>query len=116
MIHTDQINQAWEQGPVTIRALRSLTDHAFAAVSDAIAELQGGWTLERHDDYEGYLSLLISPESGIDAPSYFISGQLGYIELAQFQGDELHTLGRFGDIEATTAELVRALQQSAAAK
>jgi hypothetical protein len=116
MIHIGQINQAWEQGPVTIRALRSLTGDAFQALSDAIAELQGGWILERHDDYDGYLSLLISPTSEINAPTYFISGQLGHIELAQFQGDELHALGRFKDIEATTAELVRALRQSAAAK
>jgi hypothetical protein len=111
MIHTDQIDRAWEQGPVTIRALRSLTRQAFEAVSDAISDVPG-MTLERHDDYEGYLSVLISSEAGTDAPSYLISGQVGRIELAQFQGDELHTLGRFEDIEATTAELVRALKLS----
>jgi len=36
MMHTGQTNQNWEQGPVTIRALRSLPQQAFAAVRDAI--------------------------------------------------------------------------------
>jgi hypothetical protein len=112
MIHTGQIDQAWEQGPVTIRALRSLTQHAFDAVSEAIGGVPGSWTLERHDDYDGYLSLLISPERGSDAPSFLISGQVGLMEVAKFQDDELHTLGQFENLEATTAELVRALTLS----
>lgn len=110
MIHTGQIDRAWEHGPVTIRALRSLTRQAFEAVADAIGEVSGSWALEQHDDYDGYLSALISPEGDRDAPSYLISGQVGQIELAQLQGDELHTLGRFEDIAATIAELVRALK------
>jgi hypothetical protein len=112
MIHTGQIDRAWEQGPVTIRALRSLTQQAVGTVSDAIAGVPGQWTVEGHDDYDGYLSVLISPEGEADAPSFLISGQVGQIELAQFQGDELLTLGRFEDLEATTVELVRALRQS----
>lgn len=112
MIHTGQIDRAWEQGPVTIRALRSLTRQAFEAVSNVISDLPGQWTLERHDDYEGYLSVLISPEGEADAPTFLISGQVGQIELAQFQGDQLRTLGRFEDLEATIAELARALRQS----
>ena len=112
MIHTSQIDRAWEQGPVTIRALRSLTGQAFEAVSNVISDLPGQWTVQGHDDYDGYLSVLISPKGEADAPSFLISGQVGQIELAQFQGDELHTLGRFEDLEATIAELVRALRQS----
>jgi hypothetical protein len=112
MIHTDQIDQAWEQGPVTIRPLRSLTQQAFDAVREAIGGMPGNWTLERHDDYEGYLSILISPESEADVPSFLISGQVGLMEVAKFQGDELHTLGRFESLEATIAELVRALTLS----
>ncbi len=113
MSHIGQTDRAWEHGPVTIRALRSLTGQAFEAVRVAIAELPGGgWVLDAHDDYDGYLSLLISPERGSDAPSFLISGQVGLMEVAKFQGDELHTLGRFESLEATIAELVRALTLS----
>jgi hypothetical protein len=114
MIHTGQIDRAWEQGPVTIRALRSLTPQVFKVVADAVGEVPGNWVIEQHDDYDGYLSILISPEGDSDAPSYVISGQVGQIELAQFQGDELRSRGCFGHIEATTVELVRALKPSAA--
>jgi hypothetical protein len=114
MIHTGQIHQAWEQGPVAIRALRSLTSEAFRVVADAAGELPGTWRVEQHDDYDGYLSVLICAEGDNNAPTYLISGQVGQIELAQIQGDELHTLGRFENMEAITAELVRALQLSVA--
>jgi hypothetical protein len=112
MIHTDQLDRAWEQGPVTIRAFRSLTQQAVGSVSDAIAGVPGRWTVDGHDDYDGYLSVLISPEGEADAPSFLVSGQVGQIELANFNGDELHTLGRFEDLEATIAGLVEALRQS----
>jgi hypothetical protein len=114
MIHTGQIDRAWEQGPVTIRALRSFTPQAFKVVADALGQVPGDWVLEQHDDYDGYLSVLISTEGDSDAPSYLISGQVGQIELAQFEGDELHILGWFEDMEAATAELVRALKLSVA--
>lgn len=108
-MHTGQTNRNWEQGPVTIRALRSLTPQAFAAVRDAICTAPGAWALEQHADYDGYLSFLVSPEGDHDAPIYVISGRLGQIELAQFQDDELRTLGQFADIEAAIAALIAAL-------
>ena len=114
MIQTGQIDRAWELGPVTIPALRSLTRQAFDAVVTAVAELPGAWLAEPHYDYDGYLSILISPEDDSDAPSYLISGQAGQIELAQLQGDQLHTLGQFEHMEAMTPELVRALNPAAA--
>jgi len=109
MIHTGQTNRDWEQGPVTIRALRSLTRQAFEAVRDAICAVPGNWTLEQHADYDGYLSLLVSSEGDSHAAIYVISGRLGQIELARFQDDQLRTLGQFADIEAAIAELINAL-------
>jgi len=108
-MHTGQTNRDWEQGPVTIRALRSLTQQAFAAVRDAVCAVPGGWTLEQHADYDGYLSFLVSSEDDQDAPTFVISGRLGQIELAQFQDDQLRTLGQFANIEAAIAELINAL-------
>jgi hypothetical protein len=115
MTDDGQLIGVYEPNPVTIRALRSLTPQALDAVGDAVRDLPGQWALERHEDYDGYLSLLISSESDSGMPAYLISGKIGDIELAQFDGNQLHTLARFDDIEATTAELVRLLEQPTAA-
>ena len=109
-MHTGQISQAWEQGPVTLRALRSLTPRTLDTVRSAITDVPGLWVVEQHDDYDGYLSILISPETGgDDQPTFLISGTIGQVELAHSQGDELHTLGRFADVDATIAALIKLL-------
>lgn len=99
MMRTVQSDRTWEQGPVAIRPLRSLTSEALKVVANVVCALPGNWGLEHHDDYEGYLSVLISAAGDSDAPTYLISGPVGQIELAKFERDELHTLGRFEDIE-----------------
>jgi hypothetical protein len=106
-----QISQAWEQGPVTLRALRSLTPPTVDAVRSAITNVPGHWAIEQHDDYDGYLSILISPErdNENDQPTFLISGTIGQVELAQSQSDHLHTLGRFPDVDATIAALIKVL-------
>jgi hypothetical protein len=111
MLHTHQNSRVWDQGPVTIRPLTGLTQHACDAVNEAIRQVPGSWTVEQHDDYDGYLSLLISHESDPNPVTYLISGKIGQIELAQFQHDQLQTVGQFKDIEATVSELVTRLNR-----
>lgn len=111
-----QIIGSYEHSPVTIRALRSLAPQALDEVSDAVRDLPGRWALERHEDYDGYLSLLVSPEGDSDMPTYLISGKIGAIELARFQGEELQALGLFNNTQATIAELVTVLNRPATAE
>jgi hypothetical protein len=116
MTDDGQLIGAYEHSPVTICALRSLTPQALDAVGDAVRDLPGRWTLERHEDYDGYLSLLVSPEDDCHRSTYLISGKIGDIELARFEDEQLHALARFEDIDATAAELVRLLKQFSAPK
>jgi hypothetical protein len=106
MINTGQIYREWEQGPVTIRALRSLTRADADVVVEAVQALGSGWSVEQVDDYEGYLSLLISAlDESAAKPDLLISGKLGQIELAELRGDNLHTFGCFKTIDQAVAKL-----------
>ena len=94
-----------------MRALRSLTRRDTDAVRAALRASGGEWMLEEHDDYDGYLSLLIAParEGG---PAYLVAGRTDAVELAELRGDELIALGAFPSIGAATAVLRRSLAGS----
>lgn len=114
MMHISQSDQTWDQGPVAIRALRSLRENVVEAVRETVLEMASPWSLECHDDYDGYLSVLVSHERDPNAPSFLISGKVGQIEMATLHDDELRTLGRFNDLGDAIAELVSQLSLSSA--
>ena len=77
MMHLRQTNPDLEQGPEVISALRSLTRQQADVITQALSTVPGGWQSECHDDYEGYLSILVSgPEADPESPSYLISGKV----------------------------------------
>ena len=47
-----------------IRALHSLTHAQADAVEALLPRLPGPWSAERHEGYDGHLSLVIAPEAG----------------------------------------------------
>ncbi len=112
MTHPCQSDRDLEQGLVTIRALRSLTTDQADLVSKAVAALPGEWTVEHHDDYDGYLLIMISPNnSSTEGAAFLISGEVDEIDVAELHHEELRHLGCFSTIEAATAELTDAMQR-----
>jgi hypothetical protein len=119
MMNTSQTNRRHdlEQGPVTVRALRSLTRQHADVVNQTVAEIAGQWAIELHDDYEGYLSILISPaRPGREGPVYLVSGTHSHIEVSAMDEDTLRKVGCYETIDQVAARLrgVLAQQQCAA--
>lgn len=107
MVQTTPTHFLLEQGTATVRALRSLTRRDADAVRAAIRASGGEWTVEEHDDYDGYLSLLIAPSH--EGAAYLVAGRTDAVEVAELRGDEMITLGAFPSIGAAAAVLRRAL-------
>ncbi len=98
--------QQFEQGPVVIRPLRSLTSAQAYVVEQAMNALTVPWRVERHDDYDGYLSVVVSSDTP-NAPTFAISGTIDRIELAEVRNDDLQAHGSFSSIDDAVAALVK---------
>jgi len=109
MVPTTPLQFLLEQGPTPVRAFSSLTKRDMAAVNAAVRASGGGFAIEEHDDYDGYLSLLLSPgQEG--RPAYLISGRTGAVDLAEIRGDDMIALGSgFASIGAAMTVLRPAL-------
>ena len=101
----------FEQFPLIIRALSSIIPEQADLVVDSLAALARSWLVERHDDYAGYMSIVISPDD-LDAPSLIMSGRGDAIELSEMRDDTLHMRGRFSDIDAAIGALLGLLAPS----
>ena len=105
MVHASQTYyETWELGPVTIRALRSLTREQAEVVSEAVTRLDIGCTTECYDDCDGYLSIMVAPETEVQ-PTYVISGTIEQIELARLHDDKLERLGTFNTVQQAVSML-----------
>ncbi len=114
MVPTTPLQFLLEQGPTPVRAFSSLTKRDMAAVNAAVRASGGGFAIEEHDDYDGYLSLLLSPgQEG--RPAYLISGRTGAVDLAEIRGDDMIALGSgFASIGAAMTVLRPALERGSA--
>ena len=98
-----------EQDLVTIRRLRSISPAQADVVAQAVAALPAPWRVERHDDYDGYLSVIVSLDKE-DASTFALSGKADRIELCEVRDDELHPRGCFGTIADATNALLGLLR------
>jgi hypothetical protein len=111
MMHPDQAYRVLEQGPVAIRALRSLRSDDTETVIHAIAAAGKGWSVQVCDDYDGYRSILVEPKDESAAhPAYLISGTVNWIELAEIRNDELSTVGAFDNVTSAAKALASLLR------
>ena len=94
----------YKQDFVVIRPLSSITSAQAETVAQAVAALPEPWVAERHDDYDGYLSIIIS-SADTDAPTFAVSGKVDHIELSEIHNDDLIARGCFVTIEAACAAL-----------
>lgn len=112
MMNTSQTDRtdSFEQGPVTIQALRSLSRQQAERIRRTVADVSGRWAMESHYDYEGYLSILLSPaELGREYPVHIVSGTIARIEVSTMDGDTLHQLGAYATIGQAAVRLRAAL-------
>ena len=110
MMPTDILFCDLEQGPATIRALRSLTLQHADMVTRIVDSVGGGWSVTAIDDYDGYLSIIVEPENAAyGLPSYLISGTVAHIELAQVQGDSMRAIDAFDSITKLVSKLPQLL-------
>ena len=109
MAYTPIVASNVEQGPVVIRRLRSISMAQAGVIADAVAALPVSWRVECHDDYDGYLSIVVSLD-GQDAPTFAVSGKSDRIELCEIQDDELHARGCFSTADDAAGALVGLLQ------
>lgn len=93
----------------TVRALSSLTPRDAAAVRATARATGNLYNVQEHDDYDGYLSLLLAPQDET-ASGFLVSGRTGAIDLAELQGDEMVPLGQFPSIGAAMLALRPALE------
>lgn len=109
MAHTPMIASNVEQGLVVIRGFHSISPAQASVVAQAVAALPVPWRVECHDDYDGYLSVIVSSTDG-DAPTFAISGKADQIELCEVRDDTLCARGCFGTIADTAAALINLLR------
>ncbi|MDP9095252.1 MAG: hypothetical protein M3N26_01630 [Pseudomonadota bacterium] len=96
----------------SIRALSSLTRRDADAVRSTVRAAATGYTVQEHDDYDGYLSLLVTPadDAGV---SYVVAGRTGTIDVALLENDDMASLGTFPSIGAAMSVLRPALERRA---
>ena len=111
MINTRYANDSYDVGPAVIRALSSLThDHA-NQIAEAVEAGAPDWEVDRLDDYNGYLAVLVSLTDDMDAqPSHLISGTVQRVELSEVHGDTLRELGPFDSLEQAIDALLLTLK------
>lgn len=101
-------SQPFSEQTTRIRALSSLTGRDAASVRAAVRSTGNRYRVEEHDDYDGYLSLLLTPDEA-GRCAFLVSGRVGAVDLAALQGDEMTGLGRFPSVGAAMLALRTAL-------
>ena len=91
-----------------VRSLHSLRDSDVRIIEAMLAATSGKWSLERHDDYDGDLSVLLSPECGGGArPSFFLHRTAAGIHLVDASLDGYRPLGTYKALSAAILRLRR---------
>ncbi len=96
MVHATPMKFLLEQTSL-VRALSSLTRRDADAVRATLRAAGSSLAVEEHDDYDGYLSLLLTAADP-NGPSYLVSGRTGAVELAELRGDDMVIIGCFAGI------------------
>ena len=107
MVQTTPLRFLWNQTMPVVPALSSLTRANAAHVRAALAS-RSDYAVEEHDDYDGYLSLLLTPAQDC-LPAYLLSGRLFAVDLAEIRDDEMRPMGTFDSVHAALDVALAAL-------
>lgn len=88
-----------------------LTETDIIRAERALGTLGGGWTLDRHEDYDRVVSLVIAAADDDDAaPSFALHVEAGSIVTGMLLHDDFHALGRHDRIEDSMRTIAAVLR------
>ena len=87
-----------------IRGQYSLCETDVVAFQQGFAETQMPWSLDRHESYDGDLTVMLTPPGEAEA-TLVMSRDAGGFHLAVSQGDEFQDLGIFDSISSIVSTL-----------
>ena len=87
-----------------IRGEYSLCETDVVDFQQGFAESQTPWSLDRHESYDGDLTIMLTPPGEAEA-TLVMSRDAGGFHLAASQGDELQDLGVFESISSIVSSL-----------
>ncbi len=88
-----------------LRALHSLREKHVTVLARTMSQLPGRWSLERHESYDGDLTLMLMPQQA-DPTNLVVSREADGFHLIANQDDDYRELGCFSAID----ELVTTVQ------
>lgn len=102
---------AVNQDAAVIRALSSITLDQADKLTEIVRGAELAWDVQTFDDYDGYLSILLTPliESE-NEKSFSITGKAERLELWQIHGDDFTPLGSFDSVDQLSDRLIKLLQ------
>ena len=87
-----------------LRAEYSLRDTDVAAFRQGFAETQDAWLLDRHESYDGDLTVMLTPPGEAEA-TLVVSRDKDGFHLAASQGDDYQDLGSFESVSSIVSVL-----------
>ncbi len=87
-----------------IRAEHSLRETDVAAFRQGFAESQDAWSLDRHESYDGDLTVMLTPPGEAEATLVVSRDEDGF-HLAASQGDDYQDLGSFESVSSIMSVL-----------
>jgi hypothetical protein len=90
-----------ESGPGPLRAIDSLREHHVASLARAFSPWLATWSLDRHEGYDGDLTLILSSACG--AVSLVFSRSAAGFHAAIMEADAYRALGCFPSLDKLVA-------------
>ena len=85
-----------------LRALHSLRENHVTVLAKTMSQLPGTWSLERHESYDGDLTLMLMPDHQ-ERANLVVSRESDGFHLIANQDDDYCELGRFSAIDELVA-------------
>jgi hypothetical protein len=91
----------------TIRALSSITLDQAEIIVQAVRATGLNWDVQTTDDYDGYLSILVTPSISADKETtFFVAGTAQRLELFKAYDDTMTLVASFNDAEDLSVVLL----------
>ena len=87
-----------------LRALHSLRETDVDALRQGFAENQEEWSFDRHESYDGDLTVMLTPADEAE-PVLVVSRDEEGFHLAASRGDEYQPLGSFGSVTSVVSAM-----------